>query len=107
MNNDHFPNSSNRIKLAKILSDIRLIQDSQSRYGFLENRGVDSKFWKNFVSGKESINSFVENLIAYLSKEYRDDLDNPIWGFINKKLLLITFLENLTTSESEGSMSSF
>ena len=102
MNNDHFPNSSNRIKLAKILSDIRLIQDSQSRYGFLENRGVDSKFWKNFVSGKESINSFVENLIAYLSKEYRDDLDNPIWGFINKKLLLITFLENLTTSESES-----
>ena len=96
-----FLNSSNIGQLYSILGDVGSIQDSQIRRSFLSNCGVGNAYWKDLPPGNASINHFVHPLINLLSEKYEDNLDPPIWGFIKKKPVLITFLENLINFDEE------
>jgi len=89
-----FLNISDTNTLCSILGKVRSIQNSQDRRTLLNLCKVEEKHI-NMLPLENPTTSFVKNLISNLLEEYGNDLDPKVWGFINKKPVLIKFLEHL------------
>ena len=89
-----FLNTDQRNELHRILCKVTSFELPENRSSILKNCMVGKYIPRLRMS--EIGDMFADDLIAKFSELYDDDLEgSPILGFINKKLVLITFLENL------------
>ena len=95
-----FPDINDWNALHRILCNVPSIQNSQDRRGLLRMCKVDETYINNLQIDNKAATPFVNDLISSFQREYENNLNPPIWGFINKKPVLAKFLENLIVSDS-------
>lgn len=89
-----FLNTDQINELHRILCEVTSFELAENRSSILKNCMVGK--YIPCLRMSEIGDMFASDLIAKFSELYDDDLEgSPILGFINKKLVLITFLENL------------
>ena len=95
-----FPDINDWNALHRILCNVPSIQNSQDHRGLLRMCKVDETYINNLQIDNKAATPFVNDLISSFQREYENNLNPPIWGFINKKPVLAKFLENLIVSDS-------